>query len=555
MRRFRWLLVLMVLPVLSEAQTSFRYVFTFTDKANTPYSLDQPLEFLSQRALDRRERQQIPLDSTDLPINPAYIQAVLAEGAIYLTHSKWLNSVTVNVVNEANRDAILNLPFVVGGVPVGKRSDSSYKHDKFEPITVEKSLSEEERFSDSDYGPGFNQIDMLGGVSMHNQGFRGEGMLIAVLDAGFTNVNTLAAFDSLRNDGRLLGGWDFVDRNNTIYENHSHGTSVLSTMATYLPGQFIGTAPKASYLLCRTEDGGSEFPVELDYWIAGAEFADSAGADIINSSLGYTTFEDPSLDFTYQDMDGNTTRGTRGADMAASKGILVVNSAGNSGAGPWKYIGAPADGDSVLAIGAVNEEGFIANFSSEGPSSDGDIKPNVCAQGYQSTIVNTSGVVTTGNGTSFAGPIMAGMAACLWQPHKDSLTNMDIFHAIEKSAHQYASPDGFYGYGIPNIAKAHLMLSGLNPNDPEQSELLPVYPNPFNDHFQGIFYSSERQDVVIRLVNNLGQEVRRVEAVTEELSGARFSFNDLEYLQEGLYTLQIESDSGKYYSKLVKVRD
>lgn len=546
--------ILFLIPSFLLAQTSPKvYWFQFTDKANTPYSLSQPLEFLSQRALDRRNRQDIALDSTDLPVDPAYIQAVINEGGVYLTHSKWFNSVSVGVLNDDIRDSILDLPFVVNFEPVGKKPDSPSIISKWAPYAEEKGVLQTE-FTENDYGAGFNQIDMLGGVSIHNQGYRGEGMLIAVLDAGFPNVNVFPAFDSLRNDGRLLGGWDFVQRNNSIFEDNSHGMSVLSTMAANLPGEFIGTAPKASYLLCRTEDANSEFPIELDYWVAGAEFADSAGADVINSSLGYTTFDQPQYDFTYADMDGNTTRGSRGADKAASKGILVVNSAGNSGAGPWKYIGAPADGDSVLAIGAVNSEGYIANFSSEGPSSDGDVKPNVCAQGYQATIVNSSGVVSTGNGTSFSGPIMAGMAACLLQANLDSATNMDVFHAIEQSAHQYNNPDGFYGYGIPNFAKANLMLSGLNPNDPEQSELFPVYPNPFNNYFQGTFYSSRKQDVIIRLVNNLGQEVRRIDAVTEELSGATFQFDDLEYLQEGFYTLQIDADSGKFYQKLVKVR-
>lgn len=542
-------------PFLLSAQNSSpkRYWFQFTDKDNTPYSLSQPLEFLSQRALDRRERQNIPLDETDLPIDPAYVQAVIAEGGVYLTHSKWFNGVAVWVLNDTVRDSILALPFVVNAEPVGKRSNESSIIDKFGPLAESKSLDELE-FTETDYGLAFNQIDMIGGVSMHNQGYRGEGMLIAVLDAGFPNVDVFPVFDSLRNDGRLLGGWDFVERDNSIYEHSSHGQSVLSTMAGYQPGTFIGTAPKASYLLLRTEDADSEFPIELEYWVAGAEFADSAGADIINSSLGYTTFDQSQYDFTYEDMDGNTTRGTRGADMAAAKGILVVNSAGNSGTNPWKYIGAPADGDSVLAIGAVNAEGYIANFSSEGPSSDGDVKPNVCAQGLLAAIVTSGGMVSGGNGTSFAGPIIAGMVACLWQANLDSATNMDVFHAIEASAHKYNNPDHLYGYGIPNFAKANLILKGLNPTDPEKSELFPIYPNPFVDAFSGTFYSASKQKVVIRLVNSLGQEVRRIDAVAETVSGATFTFDDLQDLSEGIYTLHIEADSGKYFRKLLKVR-
>lgn len=548
-------IAVLLLPFLSQAQVDAKtYWFQFTDKASTPYSLDQPLDFLSQRAIDRRTRQNIALDSSDLPVDPSYIQAVVDEGSFYLTHSKWFNAVTVVVLNDDIRDSILDLPFVVGGTPVAKRTDKPSEENKFSPLAEEKALNLNE-FSDDDYGSAFNQIDMLGGISLHNQGFRGEGMLIAVLDAGFPNVDNFPVFDSLRNDGRLLGGWDFVQQDNSIFEDNSHGQSVLSTMAGYLPGSFIGTAPKASYLLLRTENGNSETRVELDYWVAGAEFADSAGADIINSSLGYTTFDGDQFDFSYDDMDGNTVRGTIGADIAASKGILVVNSAGNSGDKPWKYIGAPADGDSVLAIGAVGADGTRVSFSSIGPSSDGDVKPNVCAQGFQAAIVNGSGALSAGNGTSFAGPIMAGMAACLWQAHRDSLTNMDIFHAIERSAHKFNNPDDFYGYGIPNFAKAHLQLQGLSPADQEESELFLPYPNPFDDSFTGVFYSASRQDILVRLVNNLGQEIQRIETTSQPLSGATFTFSGLQDLAEGIYILHIDADSGEYHQKLVKERD
>ncbi|MCB9191992.1 MAG: S8 family serine peptidase [Flavobacteriales bacterium] len=552
--RYLALIFICSLPYLGFGQTSpKKYWFQFTDKDNTPYSLSQPLEFLSQRALDRRERQGIALDEKDLPVDPAYIQAVLDEGAGYLVHSKWFNSVSVVVPNDDVRDSILSLPFVVSADPVGKRPDPSITENKFAPWAEAKSITLDE-FSETDYGSTFNQINMLGGVSLHNQGFRGEGMLIAVLDAGFPNVDQFPVFDSLITDGRLLGGWDFVDQDNSIFEDNSHGQSVLSTMAGYIPGSFIGTAPKASYLLLRTEDGNTEFPIEMDYWVAGAEYADSAGADVINSSLGYTTFDGSMFDYEYADMDGNTLRGSIGADIAASRGILVVNSAGNSGDNPWQYIGAPADGDSVLAVGAVRADGERVSFSSIGPSADGDIKPNVCAQGFQATIINSGGSIAAGNGTSFAGPIMAGMAACLFQAHRDSLTNMDVFHAIERSAHKYNNPDHLYGYGIPNFAKAHLLLQGLNPASEDFSELLLPYPNPFSDSFTGTFYSAARQEILVRLVNNLGQEIKRIEVTMQPLSGFTFQFSDLQDLNEGIYTLHVDADSGSYFKKLVKVR-
>lgn len=552
----RWpvFIAIILSPAFSFAQSMQKqHWIEFTDKNDTPYALDRPLEFLSQRALDRRERQQIPLTENDLPIDPLYLQAVLNTGADYLTHSKWFNSVSVHVPDSATLNAIQSLPFVRSTEPVGKKEKSNAPVDKFEPLDSDKAVLV--NYSESDYGKGFNQIDMLSGVTLHNLGYRGEGMLIAVFDAGFPNVDVHPAFDSLRADGRIVGTWDFVSRDNSIYEDNPHGMSVLSTMAANIPGEFIGTAPKASYLLLRTEEGATEAPIELDYWIAAAEYADSAGADVINSSLGYTTFDNSQYDFTYADMDGNTVRGSIGADIAASKGILVVNSAGNSGNKPWQYIGAPADGDSVLAIGAVSPDGFIANFSSIGPSADGDIKPNVCAQGLAATIVGSNGSITVGNGTSFAGPIMAGMAACLWQANLDSASNMDVFHAIQESAHKYSAPDHLYGYGIPNFAKANLILSGLKPTNVDESELFTIFPNPFSDRLTGTFYSSAKQDVVIRLVNSLGQEIRRTEQTAQDFSGFSFTFSGLQGLTQGLYTIQIESDSGKFYQKLVKLRD
>ncbi|MGB1318729.1 MAG: S8 family serine peptidase, partial [Flavobacteriales bacterium] len=320
-----------------------QYWIQFADKANSPFSLATPTEFLSQRALDRRTAQNIELNETDLPVNPAYIQAVLAEGAEYLTHSKWLNSVSVQVANRAMLDAITALPFVVNNTPVGKRDESEVESDKLEMATIQKMASAIEDPEET-YGAAFNQIDMLGGINLHQAGYTGEGMLIAVLDAGFPRVNTLSVFDSLHANNRLVSTWDFVAQNDSVFDDSSHGQLVLSTMASYSPGVMIGTAPNASYILLRTEDASSEFPIEEDYWVAGAEYADSAGADIINSSLGYTTFSNAAYNHSYSDMDGNTTHAAIGADFAASKGILVVNSAGNSGNGSWKYVGTPADG-------------------------------------------------------------------------------------------------------------------------------------------------------------------------------------------------------------------
>lgn len=551
--RFTLLVLFLAVSVLGFSQSPKQFWIQFTDKTNTPYSLSQPLEFLSQRALDRRSAQSISLNESDLPVDPAYVQAVLDEGTSYLTHSKWLNSVSVHIPDSATLNAVLALPFVVNHRAVGKTEKPSDSIDKLKIEVSQKANSGIEDVED-DYGLAFNQIDMLGGLNLHQSGFMGEGILIAVLDAGFPHVDSHSVFDSLHANNRLVSKWDFVARNDSVYNDHPHGMMVLSTMASYEPGLMIGTAPEASYILLRTEDAGTEFPIEEDYWVAGAEYADSAGADIINSSLGYTTFLNPIYDYSYSDLDGNTTHSAIGADVAASKGILVVNSAGNSGNSAWQYIGTPADGDSVLAIGAVDAEGNLAGFSSIGPSFDGDIKPNVCAQGQQAAIINESGVPVLGNGTSFSGPILAGMAACLWQAYPD-LNNMDIFHTIEESAHKYNSPDEFFGYGIPNFAMANLILSGFTPSNLDESELFPIYPNPFSSQIDGAFYSSAKQDVVIRLVNNLGQVIAQQEGSIGETCAVTFQFDGLSTLNEGMYYLHVESDSGKYQQKLVKLRN
>ncbi|MCD4735435.1 MAG: S8 family serine peptidase, partial [Bacteroidales bacterium] len=332
-----------------------------------------------------------------------------------------------------------------------------------------------------DYGAAYNQIHMLNGDVLHDLGFDGEGIIIAVLDAGFLNADNLSAFQSLWSNGQILGYKDFVSPDDPhIFDSHFHGSAVLSTMGANLPGIMVGTAPKASYWLLRSEDGDTENIIEELNWVSAAEFADSSGADIINSSLGYTVFDDPSWNHTYQDMDGNTVPITIGADIAASKGMIVVNSAGNSGSSSWFYIGAPADGDSVFSIGAVDANGNLASFSSNGPTSDGRIKPNVCSQGEGATYIEPwGGTVSSGNGTSFSSPIIAGVTACLWQANPQ-YRNLEILQAIEQSSSLYTGPNNQMGYGIPDYALANSILTVIPHNELKNDKII-VSPNPFTD--------------------------------------------------------------------------
>jgi serine protease AprX len=545
----RFLVLLLLLPVAVAAQVApEKYWVQFTDKDNTPFSVAAPEQFLSQRSIDRRQRQQIAIDQSDLPVDPDYIAQVRNAGAEVLNVSKWFNSVTVRITDPSVLQQVLQLPFVLSHRPVGRYESPSKDWTKG---FVESDKADAELPTDADYGTALNQIAMLNGLPLHRQGQMGQGMLIAVLDAGFNGADQLSVFDSLRQSGRIIATRDFVERNGNVYGHSTHGMAVLSTMAAYWPGVMIGTAPKASYLLLRTEDVASEFPIEEHNWVAGAEFADSVGADVLNTSLGYTDFDDPAYNYTYADMDGRTTMSALGSVMAARKGMLVVTSAGNMGNNAWQYISTPADADSVLAIGAVTPDRLGASFSSIGPSADGRVKPNVCAQGQQAVVANLSGGVGPSNGTSFAGPILAGMATCLWQGQPDA-SNMQVYDAIQRSADLFQAPTPKLGHGIPDFVRARLLLSGYSPASVESDELLQLFPNPFIEQVSGVYYSSENQQVTVRLVNTLGQTVRSLAINACEMCVHSFHFDGLGRLSVGNYVVEVLVSKGKLNRKVVK---
>lgn len=462
------------------------YYILFSDKINTPYSLDNPHAFLSQKSIDRRIKWKIPLEWKDLPVDPAYINQVLEIGDCHLHHtSKWFNSATIIVDDTLRRQEILDYINGLDFVSEIKKMNQTTsllrqnkwrveEEKKYEELPKVDLLQEYEKL----YGPSFVQVSMLNLHPLHQLNYTGEGIDIAVFDAGWDKANILPVFDRLREREAIVETRDFVFPGNTdVYNISNHGTFVLSTMAGWMPDSLIGTAPDARYHLFRTEYSPTEFLVEEDNWVAAAEYADSIGIDIINSSLGYSTFDDPAMNHTYADMDGNTTRASIAADIAASKGILVVNSAGNSGASSWRYITAPSDGDSVLCVGAVNAQRIKAPFSGFGPASDGDVKPNVMAMGQATVFAALDSTIQTGNGTSFSSPIMAGAAACLMQAAGGKKSNMEIFRAIEKSSNFYNSPSDSLGYGIPDFWKA-LQILNFEWDNAFDRKLISVYPNP-----------------------------------------------------------------------------
>jgi len=492
----RCLVVLLLgcLPWQSMAQTRDTYWIAFNRKPAGSYSLSAPQAYLSPRAIARRQRQGIPIDSTDLPVHQPFMDSVQAAGGQVKHRSRWLNGVTVRIPNNDSvvLNRILALSFVGQAVPSGRKGAPSGSRPKG-PLAVANAPFDFEGMpapaagwrqrTQSIYGAAEAQIRLHKGDYLHGRNYRGQGMRIAVFDAGFAAMPQIALLDSLFLQGRIMDTYDFVDMDSTVYELDGHGTYVMGCLAANQPGVLMGTAPLAEYLLYRSENnvGGSENPVEEDNWVAAAERADSAGADVFNSSLIYTTFDEPAWNHAWSDMDGNTAHMTIASDMAASKGILVVNSAGNYGGGPWYKIGAAADGDSVLAVGAVDTLGQRAGFSSMGPTADGRIKPNVMAVGAGAASCQIPGPgIAYISGTSFSGPLMAGLAACLWQalPQRRA---MEILDLLQRCSDRHAQPDTLYGHGIPNLQTAMALAGQAEPPPPSRSGFS-LYPNPSPTH-------------------------------------------------------------------------
>ncbi len=460
-----WLILLICTLCATPGQAQYsRYLVRLRDKQGTPYNISNPQAFLSARALDRRQRYQLPVDETDLPIPPAYLDSIRLAGNVEILNvSKWLNQVCIRTTDAAALARISAFPFVLttSGIaarvnpatrPVNKRLDAAVPGTEPYPNTPQGNA---DYYS---YGAAYDQVHLHNGEFLHNWGFRGQGMQVAVLDAGFRNYLSLPTFDSLRNSGRLLETWDFVDQQASVDEDDAHGMKCLSTMAAHLPGSFVGTSPEAAFRLYRTEDALTEYPVEEQYWAAAAERADSLGIDLLSTSLGYTTFDYPLFDHTYSELDGNSTLIARAANLAAKKGMLVVAAAGNDGNSSWHYIATPGDADSALTIGAVSINRVPAPFSSYGPSSDGQIKPDLAAVGVNAIVAGTNtGQPVGGNGTSYATPILAGLTTCLWQAFPE-LSNLQVMEALRRSSDRYQQPDDRTGYGIPDLKKAFVQV-------------------------------------------------------------------------------------------------
>jgi len=519
-----------------------KYWVQFKDKIGTPFTISQPNAYLSQKSMERRALAGIGIEESDLPVNPAYIQEVLALGDIQLLHrSKWFNSISIYTPDSLVIEQIAALPSVKQ-----VKSVESMRGNRKPESTAQSTIKSG---GTGTYGESFVQTSMVNGQMLHKLGFAGRGMDIAVLDAGFTNVDLLSVFAKPRAENRITPVWDFVDNDASVYHGSAHGTYVLSIMCGHMPDSLIGSGFEANYYLFRTEEAATEYVVEEDNWVAAAERADSMGVWLINSSLGYSLYDDSTMNHTYADMNGSTTRISRGADMAARKGILVCTSAGNSALSPWHFITAPADADSVLTIGAVDGDRLHASFSSFGPTSDGRVKPNVCGQGRQTSYANMDGGVSQGNGTSFSSPLICGFAASLWQLHP-TRSNMEILGAIEQSAHLYQNPNDSLGYGIPDFWQAHRFLQ--QSSVVESPLELSIFPNPFSDDLRLVFRPGKFGKIRLEIFDVFGRPVRQYDTLDHSGEFVIHQLGpDLRGLNAGAYILHCTVDGIPFFVKKV----
>ncbi len=443
--RHWYLIIILIFSSRAFCGESYGFRVYLKDKGDSGLSVDYPEEFLSKAAIDRRMREGKFVDESDLPIAQGYLDSLKSVGVEPVVQSKWFSTVVVAGQDSAVCDELKKLSIVdsVKWIWKGSRysrqsvpADTSMLYPLDEPL-------------ENVYGYAEKQIKMLNGIKLHEEGYRGKGMRVAIIDAGFYNADRLSVFASLDIEGTR----NMVSPEESVYDSDDHGTKVLSCIAADEPGVMVGTAPDASYWLIKSEDGRSEYPIEEDYWIAAVEFADSVGVKVISSSLGYFEFDSEALNYTPSDLDGKTALISRAADFAAEKGILLFVSAGNEGTGKWNKITFPSDAANVLTVGAVTGEKKKSNFSSVGFTADGRVKPDVVALGTSTTVVDSSGNIRYSNGTSFATPVLAGLGICLWQA-LPWLSNLEVMELIREVSSQYKRPDIELGYGIPDIYKA-----------------------------------------------------------------------------------------------------
>ena len=519
-----------------------RYWIKFSNKNNSIFTLDDPQLYISDRAIQRRLKQNIELDSLDLPVSQSYIQSVLSSGEItFWGASKWLNGIIVKTTDTIALDSIANYSFVDNLIQIKSSSQLKSRIDKFNNFKQGDQKLSVFNTPNYPFGVCYRQHNLHHADLVQQLGLTGNNVHIAILDAGFKDVDQTPALEHLFSENKILSTFDFVRKETSVFEDHYHGEAVLSIIAGYDPGYYVGSASGASFHLLISEDVFSETLVEEYYWVVAAEYADSAGVDVINTSLGYTVFDDSTTNHSYSEMDGNTTVAAKGLNIAASKGILCVTSAGNSGSNAWKYISTPADADFGLTVGAVDSNGLRAFFSSQGPSFDGDIKPNVMSVGWNTYYIPPgSAYASQGNGTSFSAPMITGMVAALWEA-MPSLTNLELMHLVELYSNNYANPDSLIGYGIPDVFQLLLDNSNYGALVDFSEKIKNVFPNPFSDQVT-VFYNCENSSQIdVSLISLTGEQLhQQFFSIEKGLNKLVVELNQV--YSSGIYFLVIEDE-------------
>ena len=534
------LLVVAILCIQqSFAQNQDAWVI-FADKENVEASLADPILIMTQEAIDRKTLQGTPIDERDVPINENYVTQIKnASGITVLSKSKWMNCVYI-IGSQSNIEALLDLPFVTNV----EYADTSLNLFPGAPIENKFALEEANQRINYNYGSAANQIEMLSGDYLHELDYTGEGMIVAVLDAGFPSIDTNPGFQKMRDENRILGTYDFEARTENVDGTSTHGFKTSSDIGGFLQDEFVGTAPQASFYFFVTEYTPTETPAEEAWWVEALERSDSLGVDVVNTSLSYRVFDNPNYDYSYEDLNGQTTFSARGANIAFDKGMILVTSAGNGGNSSFPTVGTPGDSPGTLTVGAVSSNGNYAYFSSIGPTVDGRIKPDVMAQGASAAVINTGGDVDFNNGTSFSSPIMAGVVTCLWQSRPE-VPNGYIMQIIRESANLYNNPTDEMGYGIPNFEDAYAALQQLGLEDEFLMSNFALYPNPVTSKIN-ISFPEGISNATFTIYSILGNKV-----LSTEISRSFNSVN-MEALNSGMYIASINSNNKQISFKIIK---
>jgi serine protease AprX len=541
------IVVLIGAAVSFEAKAQvFKYWVMFNNKTGTPYSVSTPTAYLSAKSIARRTNQGIAINPSDLPVNPSYVSQIASvPTTTVLYRSKWLNGIVV-LTNSVTISTINSFSFVVSTYKTNKFKVGLSVGDPTGQSTVQGNKTTQT--ASYNYAGAYWQQKMMNVECLHNMGFRGQGKTIAVIDAGFNAADTCNLYDSLFIENRLLGTRDFVTGDTMVFEDDVHGAWVLSTMAANKPGVMVGTAPKANYWLLRTEDVATETISEEYNWVRAAEFSDSVGADVCTTSLIYNQFDYPSMNHTYSDLTGRIAPMSIAANMAARKGMIMLNCAGNEGTTSWYYICVPADADSIITVGSVDSLGAHSSFSSYGPTYDGRIKPDLSARGSNAVVAAPGPNPFHGNGTSFATPIMAGATACLWQ-YKNFATSMQVIKAMKNTASNSSTPNNSIGWGVPQMCNAAMALGSMDVKEIQNTNGIKVFPNPCTDELNIDLMDNASFPLKIRIMDALGKEVYS-RIISEPLQ--MVNIKELSALNCGFYILDLTFSDHTISQKISK---